>query len=93
MKQSTFTITEYNNAVGLRAKNTSIKIIKMNDNVNVIDVKSLTKYTGELLSANTVFSDNKKIKYSGITFSDKAIIDLHCLLDIYIKIKLKTEIK
>jgi hypothetical protein len=77
-------IKRYNNAILVRSKNKRISIERIKENKNAIYITSLTSETGKGISAITKLSENEKIKYSLIGFTDEAIKDLYICLHRYI---------
>jgi len=81
-------LVTYKNGLKLKTKNKRFAIYKVEKEgktINKIEVKSLTKETGEGLGAISHISENGKIKYSAIGFKDEALVELYYSLGHYLK--------
>jgi len=81
-------LTTYPNAVQLKSKNKRFAIFKTEKEgktIHKIEVKSLTKESGEGIGAISFVSENGKIKYSGIGFKEEALVELYYSLGHYLK--------
>jgi hypothetical protein len=79
--------TTHPNAVQLKSKNKRFAIFKIEEEgkiIHKIEVKSLTKESGEGIGAISFISKNGKIKYSGIGFKEEALIELFYTLRQYL---------